>query len=234
MDTSKKTPTTELQWLSHWVDLSSCTKLIELGCGSARFLQNLLTMHPQLEAWGLEVDKVQHQKNVAQAVPRLTWLEAGAQAIPSESNVFDGALMLKSLHHVPIPDMQQALREVARVVKPGGWLFVAEPVYAGALNEIMRLFNDEGEVRAEAIKALHQMVQDGVWEQHYHEHFEVPVAYADFSEFEQRMLRPTFVDKVLSDALREQIRAAFEPHMTATGVHLTRPMQVWFLRKPSA
>ncbi len=67
---------------------------------------------------------------------------------------FDLALMHKSLHHVPLTAMDQALAEVARVLRPGGYLYVSEPVYAGPLNEIVRLYNDEGVVRAAAQAAL--------------------------------------------------------------------------------
>lgn len=42
--------------------------------------------------------------------------------------------------------MDQALAEVARVLRPGGYLYVSEPVYAGPLNEIVCLYNDEGVV----------------------------------------------------------------------------------------
>lgn len=55
--------------------------------------------------------------------------------------------MLKSLHHVPMPEMSQSLNEISRVLRPGGHLYVSEPVYAGALNDILRLYNDEGVLR---------------------------------------------------------------------------------------
>ena len=52
------------------------------------------------------------------------------------------------------PATQEVLAEVARVVKPGGWFYVSEPIYGGALNQIVRLYNDEGTVRAAAQAAL--------------------------------------------------------------------------------
>ena len=69
---------------------------------------------------------------------RLTFVAAGAQAIPFEAGRFDLALMLKSLHHVPLDLLDRALAEVHRVLRPGGLLYVSEPVFAGALNEVMR------------------------------------------------------------------------------------------------
>jgi len=47
------------------------------------------------------------------------------EALPFEDDSFDAALFVGALHHVPDP--LQALREAARVVRPGGKLFAAEP-----------------------------------------------------------------------------------------------------------
>ena len=117
-----------------------------------------MKQHESTEVIGIEVDDRQLAKNRLAPAERLQFERAGAQAIPFAEASFDGALMLKSLHHVPMPDMDAALREVARVLKPGGWLYVSEPVYGGPLNEIVRLFNDEGEVRAAAQQALDRAV----------------------------------------------------------------------------
>ena len=50
--------------------------------------------------------------------------------------------------------MAHSLGEVARVLRRGGHLYVSEPVFDGALNEVVRVFNDEGVVRAAAQAAL--------------------------------------------------------------------------------
>lgn len=206
--------------------------IVELGCGAARLARSLLERHPGSRVTGLEVDERQHAKNLA-APPRpgLRFVAAGAEAIPFPDASFDLALMLKSLHHVPIPLLAQALGEVARVLRPGGHLYVSEPVYDGALNEIVRLYNDEGVVRAAAQAALDAALRTGVWETAAERRFEVPVAYRDFDEFEQRMMRPTYADHRLDDARIAAVRAAFEPHCGAAGARFTRPMHVRLLRR---
>jgi SAM-dependent methyltransferase len=141
--------------------------------------------------------------------------------------------MLKSLHHVPMPLLSQALGEVARVLRPRGFLYVSEPVYGGPLNELIRLFNDEGVVRAAAQAAVDAALRTGSLEQVAERFFEMPVRFKDFADFEQRMMRPTFADHRIDDAKLAEVAAAFAPHMRDGGARFTRPMHVRVLRKLS-
>jgi ubiquinone/menaquinone biosynthesis C-methylase UbiE len=143
----------ELAVLAELVPLDDA-QVIELGCGDARLARTLLQCYPGCRVTGLEVDVRQHAKNLTKPQEGLTFLAAGAQAIPLADASFDLALMLKSLHHVPVSAMALALGEVARVLRPGGFLYVSEPIYGGPMNEVIRLFNDEGVVRAAAQSAL--------------------------------------------------------------------------------
>ena len=206
--------------------------VIELGCGAARLARDLLARYPSAQLTGLETDAVQHAKNLAAPAERLRFIAAGAQAIPLPDAQFDLALMLKSLHHVPQGVMDQALAEVRRVLRPGGHLYVSEPVFAGALNEITRLFNDEQAVRAAAQAALDRALATGAWVQVAERHFDVPVHFADFAAFERRMLDVTYAERHLDGYLRERVRARFEPHVGIGGAHFKRPMHVRLLRKP--
>lgn len=121
--------------------------IIEPGCGNARMVRELLQRYPGCRITGLEVDQIQHAKNLVNLQEGLRFIAACAEAIPFPDAGFELALMLKSLHHMPLA-MDRALDEVVRVLRPGGCLYVSEPVYADPLNEVIRLFNDEGEVRA--------------------------------------------------------------------------------------
>jgi SAM-dependent methyltransferase len=207
-------------------------RIIELGCGNARLARELLQRHPDAHVTGLEVDERQHAKNLAAPpVPHLRFVAAGAQAIPFPDASFDLAIMLKSLHHVPLPLLTQSLAEIARVLRPLGHLYVSEPVYDGPLNEVIRLFNDEGVVRAAAQAALDAALLGGAWRQVSEHRFMVPVQFKDFDDFEQRMMRPTYADHRLDAAKIAAVRAAFEPHCSADGARFTRPMHVRLLQR---
>ena len=117
------------------------------------------------------------------------------------------------------------------MLRPGGHLYVSEPVYAGPLNELIRHFNDEGVVRAAAQAALDEALRGSTWQQVAERRFEVPVRFADFADFEQRMMRPTFADHRIDEAMLATVRAAFAPHCGPDGARFTRPMHVRLLQR---
>lgn len=220
----------ELDVLARLVPVAA-RDIIELGCGAAQLARSLVERFPGSTVTGLEVDERQHAKNLASPRDGLNFVAGGAQDIPFPDASFDVALMLKSLHHVPMPLLGQALGEVARVLRPRGYLYVSEPVYAGPLNEIVRLFNDEGVVRAAAQAAVDAAIETGTWVQVAEQRFEMPVSFRDFNDFEQRMMRPTYADHRIDDAKLAAVRTVLEPHMGASGAHFARPVHVRVLRK---
>jgi SAM-dependent methyltransferase len=220
----------ELALLAELVPLAG-QDIIELGCGAAALARALLGRHPDSRVTGLEVDARQHAKNLAAPQAGLRFVAGGAEDIPFADGRCDLALMLKSLHHVPLPLQAQALGEVARVLRPGGHLYVSEPVYGGAFNDVVRLFNDEQQVRAAAQAALDEAVRSGAWEQVAERRFAMPVQFRDFADFEQRLMRPTFAEHRIDDAKLAEVRAVFEPLCGPDGAHFERPMHVRLLRR---
>jgi ubiquinone/menaquinone biosynthesis C-methylase UbiE len=83
--------------------------IIELGCGAAGLARALLARHPDSKITGLEVDERQHARNLALSQSGLHFVTGAAQAIPLADASFDLALMLRSLHHVPMPLLSQDL-----------------------------------------------------------------------------------------------------------------------------
>lgn len=221
----------ELDLLATLVPLAGA-RLVEAGCGAAALARSLVQRHAGASVAALEVDERQHAKNLAQPAEGLHFVPAPAQHIPFDDATFDGALMLKSLHHVPVAEMDAALQELARVLRPGGWLYVSEPVYAGALNDLIRPFNDERVVRQAAQDALDRALDRGPWRQQAERRFEMPVRFDDFADFERRMMRPTFADHRIDDAMRDRVRTLYTALAGGdTELRLTRPQHARLLRR---
>ncbi len=69
--------------------------------------------------------------------PNLELLVADGRSLPFPAHSFDHAYSVSVLEHIPEPGDEQALRELARVVKPGGRVLVTVP-YARSYREDWR------------------------------------------------------------------------------------------------
>jgi len=208
--------------------------ILELGCGKAEHTRTIGGTYPTAKIVAAEVDPVQHAQNLASArLPNLTFASFGAQAIPLADASIDVVMMFKSLHHVPLELLDQALSEIHRVLKSGGHAYISEPVFAGELNEIVRIFNDEESVRLAAFEAVRRAVQNGLFEIACEVFFLVPAHFAGFSDFERRYLQVTHSERNVSPAQLSAVERLFNSHLGPDGVTLNQPVRVDLLRKPS-
>lgn len=207
--------------------------VLELGCGKADKTRTLAESGRVREILALEVDTIQHARNLAApAIPHVRFAHGGAEAIPAPDNSIDIVLMFKSLHHVPVPLMDQALLEIARVLKPGGIAWISEPVFAGEFNEILRLFHDEQVVREKAFAAICHAVDQGHLTLERQLFFKTRSQFDDFEQFDTRMIRVTHSHHELSPALYQTVREKFSQHLGADGATFFNPQRVDVLRKP--
>ncbi len=209
--------------------------ILELGCGSAEITRDIATAGTDRRITALEVDRIAHEKNLQiRDLPNVTFLLAGAEAIPLEDATVDVVFMFKSLHHVPVELMDQALREIRRVLKPGGYAYISEPVYAGAFNDILRLFHDEREVREAAFSAVHRAVEGGLFTLAEELFFNSPMQFDSFEDFENRVLKATHTEHRLDEVLYQRVRQRFAAHLGEDGARFQMPVRVDLLQKTGA
>lgn len=224
-------PRDELDLIAERLDPAG-KRVLELGCGAARMTRRLAERFAPASIVATEVDRIQHAKNLAiRDLPQVTFRLGGAEAIADGDGSYDLVLMLKSLHHVPVPAMGKALEEIHRVLRPGGYAYFSEPVYWGPFNELMRLINDEREVREAAFAALTHAVDTGLFELVDEVFFEVAGTYESWDVFASQFLEVTHTELAIDTARRAQIRQAFERHLTPTGAHFRKPHRADLLRR---
>lgn len=223
----------EVQLLLQTLPLNGAS-IIELGCGKAEKTRTLAENGQPWEILALEVDTVQHQHNLRITdLPTVRFAHGGAEAIPAADNSVDLVLLFKSLHHVPLASMDQALTEIARVLKPGGHAWISEPVFAGDMNEVIRLFHDEQTVREAAFAAICRAVANGPLTLAQQLFFHTRSHFADFAQFEERMIRVTHTEHRLDPALYRQVQERFASYCDpSNGVTFLNPQRVDLLRKP--
>ena len=206
--------------------------VLELGCGKAEKTRLLAETGRLKEIVALEVDDIQHQRNLQIGdLPNVHFRHGGAEAIPAADNSFDIVLMFKSLHHVPMEHMNAALSEIARVLKPGGLAWISEPVFAGELNEVFRLFHNEKIVREAAFAAIKSAVDDGRLSLQKQLFFNTRSYFESFAQFDQRMIQVTHTNHQLAPDLYRQVKEKFESYLTPEGATFLNPQRVDLLRK---
>ncbi|WP_412480018.1 class I SAM-dependent methyltransferase [Azonexus sp. IMCC34839] len=207
--------------------------VLELGCGKAEKTRLLAESGRVKEIVALEVDDIQHRRNLEITdLPQVSFRHGGAEAIPAEDGSVDIVLMFKSLHHVPMPLMDQALSEIARVLKPGGLAWISEPVYAGELNEVFKLFHDEKIVREAAFAAICRAVERGPLVSEQQLFFNTRSFFENFDQFDRRMIQVTHTNHRLDTTLYAQVKAKFESYLGPEGATFLNPQRVDLLRKP--
>lgn len=117
-------------------------KVLEIGCGRGDFACWLASQpeHP-LEIIAADFAATVVQKGRAfgaqLGLSGIIWEITDIQAIAHPDASFDTVISCETVEHVPDP--RKALRELARVLKPGGRLFLTTPNYLGTMG-LYRLY----------------------------------------------------------------------------------------------
>lgn len=90
-------------------------KYFDIGCGTGNYTRALTGMG--LNMTGIEPSGVMIEKATADN-PGITFVQAAAESIPLADATFDGGIGTFTIHHWN--DMQKGLREIHRIMKPGG------------------------------------------------------------------------------------------------------------------
>ena len=205
--------------------------ILELGCGKAFIARAIASEGEGRSVVATEVDQIQHKKNLQISdLPNVRFVLAGAEKIPEDDNSFDVVFMFKSLHHVPLEQMDAALAEIQRVLKPKGIAYISEPIFAGEFNQILRLFHDEERVRKAAFDAVKKAVDKGKFTLKEQVFFNTPRHYADFTDFENRIIKVTHTEHQLSEEKLAQIKNKFSQYLSKKGADFAVPIRVDILQ----
>lgn len=136
-------------------------RVIDVGCGNGELVHRLVAAGAT--AIGIDPNPKRIAKARAGAPARATLREGRGESLPVDDGSVDVVVFFNSLHHVPVSAMDAALGEAARALKPGGVLYVSEPVAEGSYFEAMKPVTDETEVRAAALAALKRAVKAGAF-----------------------------------------------------------------------
>jgi SAM-dependent methyltransferase len=134
--------------------------VLDVGCGVGTLTRELAAAGAR--AVGMEISPERAEAAAAQDAGGVATYVAGrAEALPLGYATLDAVVYMRSLHHVPGELMDAALAEARRVLRPGGVVFVAEPLTEGTLFALLRRIDDETEVRGLAQAAIARAADAG-------------------------------------------------------------------------
>lgn len=100
-------------------------RILDAGCGTGGLMRRLQPLHPAWQWTGVDIAReaceLARQRTTAEVI------EGALESLPFAAGHFDAVVSADVLYH--IGDDQAALAELARVLRPGGWLIVNVPAY---------------------------------------------------------------------------------------------------------
>ncbi len=109
-----------VQGALHAITDAAPASLLEMGCGQGRITRFIRQRFPKLRICGLDIDP----RNLDELPPDIERTCGGMLATPFPDASFDFVLYVESLLHAV--DVENALREAARLLAPGGTLLVVD------------------------------------------------------------------------------------------------------------
>jgi cyclopropane fatty-acyl-phospholipid synthase-like methyltransferase len=107
-------------------------KVLDLGCGSGRHLV-YLAKHG-FDVFGIDISK--HGIKIAKTWLKKEGLKANLRIsdiykkLPYKNNFFDAIVTIQTLHHEKIEEIRKLIKEIERILKPNGLIFVTVLKYA--------------------------------------------------------------------------------------------------------
>jgi len=201
-------------------------KILDIGCGDGSLVRRMTIKGAHVT--GLECGHLQLEKAYGtDKAGDENYVEGVGENLPMEDNTFDIVVFFNSLHHIPVNNQAKALMEAARVLKPGGQVYISEPVAEGTHFELNKPVDDESIVRKAALSALKDTASHGLTEQQEltYIHRAVHDSYATYRE---RMIRILPERKTYFDAHDEAHQKSFESFAVKTpdGYAFDQPVRV--------
>jgi len=120
-------------------------RLLDVACGNGRFLAQVLAAFPRIKATGLDLSPAYCEAARARlaAFSQVEIVAGAAEQAPFEGESFDALTCVYLFHELPPRVRRDVAREMARILRPGGVLVLADSIQTGdaaALDRMLEYF----------------------------------------------------------------------------------------------
>jgi ubiquinone/menaquinone biosynthesis C-methylase UbiE len=124
------------------LDLKPEDRLLDVGCGTGAAVRSAAPLVERAAGVDLSPAMIERARELAADLPNAEFEEADSEHLPFSDEEFTAVLCTTSFHHYPNPG--QAVREMARVLEPGGRVVIGDGSSDGlagrALDLVLRTF----------------------------------------------------------------------------------------------
>ena len=108
-------------------------KLLDIGCGTGRFVDSVKQVWPRLPTLGLDMSEayIRHAKRQLKRRSRTSFVVGKAETIPLPDNSQDAVTSIFLFHELPPKIRRLVLNECARILKRGGRLVLIDSLQRG-------------------------------------------------------------------------------------------------------
>jgi ubiquinone/menaquinone biosynthesis C-methylase UbiE len=147
-----------------FLDLQPRSKILDVGCGTGFAVLELAAVLSHGKACGIDISSAMieqaHAKVPSELRGNVEFVTSSSDQIPYATGTFDHVLCTNSFHHYPDPLL--VLREMSRVLRPGGQLVILEnapdlSLYTRTWDYILRIF-EKGHVGYYSSQELGEML----------------------------------------------------------------------------
>ncbi|PPT74531.1 SAM-dependent methyltransferase [Xanthomonas arboricola pv. populi] len=208
-------------------------RLLDLGCGAGHVSFQLAPLMAEVVAYDLSADMIELVASTAagRGLTQVRTVQGVAERLPFETGSMDAVISRYSAHHWS--DLGQALREVRRVLRPGGIAAFVDVVAPGlplldTHLQAIELLRDTSHVRDYSVAQWLQMVGDaGLQVQRHH----CQRLQLDYLSWVDRMRTPEVLRaaiRALQGAAVDEVREYFQ--IAADGSFSTDVLVLWAAR----